>query len=141
MIFCNKNWGKQSSALIAGQAVNMGTGSNQVLSVVAAQFYYSHSSKIANQRPLFGIWPAQSSVQKLSMSTDKCISKTFHICYNLQQAQMSKNCTQLTILSTILEFQLSRISLIWPDTILTKCQNVNSTHCSLLCCWQKKMHH
>ena len=26
--------------------------------VVAAQFYYSYSSKIANQRPLFGIWPA-----------------------------------------------------------------------------------
>ena len=37
--------------------------------IVAAQFYYSHSSKIANQRPLFGIWHAQSSVQKLSMST------------------------------------------------------------------------
>ena len=46
--------------------------------IVAAQFYYSHSSKIANQRPLFGICPEWSAVQKLSMSTHILINAFLH---------------------------------------------------------------
>ena len=50
---------------------------------MAAQFYYSHSSKIANQRPLFGIRPEALDVHDITFLIDDFLGLCILFCLRM----------------------------------------------------------